>query len=178
MVCSLLTLAKARTVIIFDNECVGRSACRDLESFHGWANDLIFFVEALGLRKADLLEFSIGGYHAQMTALAAPHIIRIAQFKRFWFSRAISSSCRRYHSAMRQPFPAASETPAEAETSEERPEFPAFSSSLEEDDKGRDGFGQGWSRVQKRNAGPLHPAFLERNNGDDRQLNAELNSFR
>ena len=56
------TLAKAREVIIFDNAGVGRSTGEVPGTFQGWADDLICFVEALDLKKVDLLGFSMGGY--------------------------------------------------------------------------------------------------------------------
>ncbi|KIX04815.1 uncharacterized protein Z518_05686 [Rhinocladiella mackenziei CBS 650.93] len=70
------SLARARTVIIFDDAGVGRSSGEVPETFREWADDLIAFVETLGLKHIDLLGFSMGGYTVQMVALTAPHLVR------------------------------------------------------------------------------------------------------
>ena len=69
-------LAAARPVIIFDNSGVGRSTGEVPETFQGWADGVISFLNALGLRQIDLLGYSMGGATIQMVALTVPHIIR------------------------------------------------------------------------------------------------------
>lgn len=68
-------LALQREVIIFDNAGVGASSGEVPVTFAGMAHDAETFVEALGLKKIDLLGFSIGGMVAQQMALDRPAMI-------------------------------------------------------------------------------------------------------
>lgn len=70
------SLAKARQVIIFDNAGVGRSTGETAPTFQRWADQAISFIQALDLKRIDLLGFSMGGYCVQMVALTVPHLIR------------------------------------------------------------------------------------------------------
>ena len=72
----LNTLASKREVIIFDESGVGRSSGTVPVTFQGCADDLIAFVNALGIAKIDLLGFSMGGIAVQMVALTAPQLVR------------------------------------------------------------------------------------------------------
>jgi pimeloyl-ACP methyl ester carboxylesterase len=68
-------LAKEREVIIFDNAGVGASTGEVPTTFAGMANNAEAFVDALGLKKVDLLGFSIGGMIAQQITLDRPELI-------------------------------------------------------------------------------------------------------
>ena len=69
-------LAATRPVILFDNSGVGRSTGEVPETFQGWANGVIAFLDALGLTQIDLLGYSMGGAAVQMVALTIPSVIR------------------------------------------------------------------------------------------------------
>jgi len=68
-------LAKEREVIIFDNAGVGASSGEVPTTFAGMAKNAEAFVDALGLKKIDLLGFSIGGMIAQQITLDRPELI-------------------------------------------------------------------------------------------------------
>lgn len=72
----LNALAARRPVITFDPSGVGRSTGPVADTFQGWADNVIAFVQALGLTQIDLLGFSMGGAAVQMVALTAPKLIR------------------------------------------------------------------------------------------------------
>ena len=72
----LLASTSARPVILFDQAGVGRSSGTVKTTFQGWADDLISFVDALGLPTIDLLGFSMGGIAAQMVALTREKLVR------------------------------------------------------------------------------------------------------
>ncbi|KIX94939.1 uncharacterized protein Z520_09249 [Fonsecaea multimorphosa CBS 102226] len=171
------TLAKARTVILFDNAGVGRSSGQVPETFQGWADDLICFAQALGLDKVDLLGFSMGGYCAQMAALTAPQLIR-----KLILSGTGSSIPSADHVAgvvwpREDPSAEALRVLAEAETSEQGPKALAFS-LFNDDDQGRGAFHRYWERVQERTAEPLILDLLDRYGAAQRQLEAALDSFK
>ena len=56
----LNTIAKKREVILFDNRGVGRTQGEVPDSNQAWADDMVAFVQGLGLKKLDLLGFSMG----------------------------------------------------------------------------------------------------------------------
>lgn len=68
-------LAREREVIIFDNAGVGASTGEVPTTFAGMAKNAEAFVDALGLKKIDLLGFSIGGMIAQQITLDRPELI-------------------------------------------------------------------------------------------------------
>jgi len=68
-------LAKEREVIIFDNAGVGASTGEVPTTFAGMAKNAEIFIDALGLKKVDLLGFSIGGMIAQQITLDRPELI-------------------------------------------------------------------------------------------------------
>ncbi|KAF2184486.1 alpha/beta-hydrolase [Zopfia rhizophila CBS 207.26] len=70
------SLASGRPVIVFDQAGVGRSTGVIPTTYQGWADDLIAFINALGIKKFDLFGFSMGGAAAQMVALSAPNLVR------------------------------------------------------------------------------------------------------
>jgi pimeloyl-ACP methyl ester carboxylesterase len=70
------TLAAGREVIVFDNTGVGSSSGTTPSNVTEMARDAIVFIEALGLKKIDLLGFSLGGFVAQEMALIRPALIR------------------------------------------------------------------------------------------------------
>jgi pimeloyl-ACP methyl ester carboxylesterase len=69
-------LAQQREVILFDNAGVGASSGETPASIAGMATDAISFVKALGIGKADILGYSIGGKVAQEIAVQAPDLVR------------------------------------------------------------------------------------------------------
>ncbi|WP_257459628.1 alpha/beta fold hydrolase [Archangium lipolyticum] len=69
-------LATRRRVIRFDNAGIGRSGGQVPDSVAGMAEVAIAFARALGIERADLLGWSLGGTVAQHVALAAPALVR------------------------------------------------------------------------------------------------------
>lgn len=69
-------LAARRPVILIDNAGVGRSQGEIPKSFAGWAQHYINVIHALGIQRADIMGFSMGGCVAQMVALNAPRLVR------------------------------------------------------------------------------------------------------
>jgi pimeloyl-ACP methyl ester carboxylesterase len=69
-------LAKNREVILFDNAGVSSSSGEVPTSFPEMGANAIDFIKALGLTKADVLGFSIGGMVAQEIAIQAPDLVR------------------------------------------------------------------------------------------------------
>src|SRR5258708_20558982 len=69
-------LARAREVILFNNAGVSRSSGEVPTTFEQMGANAIAFSRALGLNKADMLGFSIGGMVAQEIALQAPDLVR------------------------------------------------------------------------------------------------------
>ena len=61
-------LAAGREVILFDNTGIGRSTGKVPETVQGMAAHALAFLDALGLERADLLGFSLGGMVAQEIA--------------------------------------------------------------------------------------------------------------
>jgi len=69
-------LAKDRPVILFNNAGVASSGGDPADTVTGMARHVITFVDALGLKKVDLLGFSLGGFVAQQVVLESPDLIR------------------------------------------------------------------------------------------------------
>lgn len=69
-------VAAHRRVIAFDNRGVGASGGSVPHTVEEMGRDAIAFIRALGLKKVDLLGFSLGGGVAQMVVLQAPEIVR------------------------------------------------------------------------------------------------------
>jgi pimeloyl-ACP methyl ester carboxylesterase len=69
-------LARGRDVILTDNKGVGLSTGDAPDTLAGLAQDMIDFIEALGLDEVDLLGFSMGGEVAQQIALVRPDLVR------------------------------------------------------------------------------------------------------
>jgi len=69
-------IAAQHRVIAFDNRGVGASGGSVPHTIEEMARDAIAFIRALGLKKVDLLGFSMGGGVAQMIALQAPDLVR------------------------------------------------------------------------------------------------------
>ena len=69
-------LARDREVILFDNAGVSSSSGEVPTTFELMGANAIAFSRALGLNKADVLGFSIGGMVAQEIALQAPDLVR------------------------------------------------------------------------------------------------------
>src|SRR6202051_4958384 len=69
-------LARDREVILFDNAGVSSSSGQVPTTFEQMGANAIAFSRALGLNKADVLGFSIGGMVAQEITLQAPNLVR------------------------------------------------------------------------------------------------------
>ncbi|ODA83302.1 hypothetical protein RJ55_01815 [Drechmeria coniospora] len=69
-------LAARRPVILVDNAGVGRSGGEVPETFAGWVRHYVDVLEALGVKRVDLMGYSMGGCVAQLLALAAPTLVR------------------------------------------------------------------------------------------------------
>ena len=69
-------IAAHRRVIAFDNRGVGASGGSVPHTVEEMGRDAIAFIRALGLKKVDLLGFSLGGGVAQMIVLQAPDLVR------------------------------------------------------------------------------------------------------
>src|SRR5229473_1565440 len=69
-------LAKDREVILFDNAGISSSSGEVPTTFEEMGTNAISFIKALGLKRVDLLGFSIGGFVAQEITLQAPELIR------------------------------------------------------------------------------------------------------
>jgi pimeloyl-ACP methyl ester carboxylesterase len=69
-------LASGRRVIAFDNAGFAGSSGEPPKTLEGLANDTAAFLDALGIRKVDVLGFSYGGYTAQQLVLNHPELVR------------------------------------------------------------------------------------------------------
>jgi pimeloyl-ACP methyl ester carboxylesterase len=69
-------IATHRRVITFDNRGVGASGGSVPHTIEEMGRDAIAFIRASGLKKVDLLGFSLGGGVAQMVVLQAPDLVR------------------------------------------------------------------------------------------------------
>ena len=69
-------LAREREVIIFNNAGISTSSGEVPTTFAGMAKNAEAFIDGLGLKKVDLLGFSIGGMIAQQLTLDRPDLIR------------------------------------------------------------------------------------------------------
>src|SRR6195256_246194 len=69
-------LARDREVILFNNAGVSSSSGEVPPTFEQMGANAVAFTRALGLNKADVLGFSIGGMVAQEIALQAPDLVR------------------------------------------------------------------------------------------------------
>ncbi len=69
-------LAKSHDVILFENAGVGRSTGKVPANIAGMAEHALSFLDALGIKTADILGFSLGGMVAQQIALKRPESVR------------------------------------------------------------------------------------------------------
>ena len=69
-------LARDREVILFNNAGVSSSSGEVPTTFEQMGANAVAFSRALGLNKADMLGFSIGGMVAQEITLQAPDLVR------------------------------------------------------------------------------------------------------
>lgn len=69
-------IAAHRRVIAFDNRGVGASGGKVPHTIDEMGKDAIAFIRAKGLKKVDLLGFSMGGGVAQVVAKLAPDLVR------------------------------------------------------------------------------------------------------
>lgn len=68
--------ATDREVIIFDNAGIAGSGGEVASAIKGIAATAIAFIDALGLKKIDLLGFSMGGFVAQQVTLDRPELVQ------------------------------------------------------------------------------------------------------
>lgn len=172
----LNTLAQAREVIIFDNAGVGRSTGEVAETFQGWADQAIAFMEALGLDKVDFLGFSMGGGAAQLVALTAPHLVR----KLILAGTTASTPTAEHVAGVVWPREQAPPEPVvalrDASTPEEGVRSIEFS-FFYHDSHGRSKFEEYWKRLHERTAEPLNLELLDRDVGGQKQMLAAVHSF-
>src|SRR5262245_26858305 len=69
-------LGKDRPVILFNNAGVASSGGEPANTVSGMAKHVLTFINALGLKRVDVLGFSLGGFVAQQLALERPDLIR------------------------------------------------------------------------------------------------------
>src|SRR5213594_100617 len=69
-------LARDREVILFNNAGVSSSSGEVPATFEKMGANAIAFIRALGLKRVDVLGFSIGGMVAQEITLQAPDLVR------------------------------------------------------------------------------------------------------
>jgi pimeloyl-ACP methyl ester carboxylesterase len=69
-------LASDRRVVAFDNVGVGATTGATPNTVEAMAHDTIAFIEALSLKRVDLLGFSLGSFVAQEIALIRPELLR------------------------------------------------------------------------------------------------------
>jgi pimeloyl-ACP methyl ester carboxylesterase len=69
-------LARGHEVILFDNAGVSSSSGEVPTTFEEMGANAIAFIRALGLKRVDVLGFSIGGMVAQEITLQAPDLVR------------------------------------------------------------------------------------------------------
>jgi pimeloyl-ACP methyl ester carboxylesterase len=69
-------IAEQREVILVDYAGVGGSSGRPRTDVTTSAQDILAFTDALGLRRIDLLGFSLGGFVAQEVTLIRPQLVR------------------------------------------------------------------------------------------------------
>jgi pimeloyl-ACP methyl ester carboxylesterase len=69
-------IAKSREVILFNNAGISSSSGEVPATFEEMGANAIAFIGALGLKKVDLLGFSMGGLVAQEITLQAPQLVR------------------------------------------------------------------------------------------------------
>jgi len=69
-------IAEQREVILVDYAGVGGSSGRPRTDVTAGAQDILAFTDALGLRRIDLLGFSLGGFVAQEVTLIRPQLVR------------------------------------------------------------------------------------------------------
>jgi pimeloyl-ACP methyl ester carboxylesterase len=68
-------LALGREVILFESAGLGRSTGKVPENMAGMAAHALAFVDALGLKRLDILGYSLGGMVAQQVALDRPSLV-------------------------------------------------------------------------------------------------------
>jgi pimeloyl-ACP methyl ester carboxylesterase len=68
-------LAVGREVILFESAGLGRSTGQVPEDMSGMAAHALAFVDALGLKRLDILGYSLGGMVAQQVALERPSLV-------------------------------------------------------------------------------------------------------
>jgi pimeloyl-ACP methyl ester carboxylesterase len=69
-------LAKGRSVILLDTPGLGGSTGAAPLTSEAAADDVVTFMNAIGLKQADILGFSLGGYVAQSLTLRHPEFVR------------------------------------------------------------------------------------------------------
>ena len=68
--------ARERPVILLDNAGVGSSGGTTPNTVHAMAHHALAFITTLGLKRVDLLGYSLGGFIAQVIAAHRPELVR------------------------------------------------------------------------------------------------------
>ena len=148
----LSTLSAKRPILIFDQPGIGRTPGTVPTTYQGWADDLITLIDTLGVKKFDLLGFSMGGIAVQHVALTRPDQVRrlilagtTASIPQSDYDR-LESVVKPRDQYPPEPIKAL----AEAETLEEGKKALEYS-FFYETEHGRAAFAKYWSRVNERN---------------------------
>jgi pimeloyl-ACP methyl ester carboxylesterase len=136
-------IAGGSEVILLGNRGVGGSTGAVPENVSDMARDALRFVDALGLKRLDVLGFSLGGYVAQELALLRPRLIRRV---------VLAGTAPRGAPDLHRWTDEVYELATQDETSAERFLKLFFSGSAESQRKGREYLGRAYARTRDRDA--------------------------
>ncbi|KAJ6466743.1 Alpha/Beta hydrolase protein [Mycena vitilis] len=162
----LNALAAARPVIIFDQSGVGRSTGSVAPTYQGWAESLLAFADALGLKLFDLLGFSMGGRCVQMVALTRPERVR-----RLILAGTDSSAPQDGRTRVAPPAEPLKRL-ARARAGESAAKDAIAFSFFPQDAQGRRAADEYWARVRQRDGRIL--SLLDKEGGTKHQIAASL----
>jgi pimeloyl-ACP methyl ester carboxylesterase len=136
-------IAVGSEAILVDNRGVGGSTGAVPDNVSDMARDALRFVDALGLKRLDLLGFSLGGYVAQEVALLRPRLVRRI---------VLAGTAPRGGPDLHRWTDEVYELATQDETSAERFLKLFFSGSGESQRKGREYLGRAYARTRDRDA--------------------------
>jgi pimeloyl-ACP methyl ester carboxylesterase len=136
-------IAAGSEVILLGNRGVGGSTGAVPENVSEMARDALRFVDALGLKRLDVLGFSLGGYVAQEVALLRPRVVRRI---------VLAGTAPRGGPDLHRWTDEVYELATQDETSAERFLKLFFSGSAESQRKGREYLGRAYARTRDRDA--------------------------
>jgi pimeloyl-ACP methyl ester carboxylesterase len=169
----LNTLGEDRPIIIFDQRGIGKTSGEVRDRYQKWADDLISFVEALGLEQIDLLGFSMGGVAVQFVALTAPHLIRKLICAGTTATVPLDPSVSGIVLPREEAPPGPITALGRSNSAEEDKEALAYS-FFDDSPQGRAAFDAYWKRVCERTAEPLNLRLVDRDIGAKTQLDATM----